>query len=102
MTEPTATTVKTPRRVAEVIRGTDWRRYVIYIGFVVVFVLFAVTLGDSGFLHSNNLLNIVRQTATITVMAVAVTFVISAAEIDLSTGSVAGLSSVVAAMTVAN
>lgn len=84
------------------LRSFDWRRYVIYIGFVVVFLLFAIFLGDSGFLSSNNLLNIFRQTATITVMAVAVTFVIAAAEIDLSVGSVAGLSSVVAAMAVAN
>ncbi len=102
MTERTASAVTPLRGFASAIRSTDWRSYVIYIGFVVVFLLFAVMLGDSGFLSSNNLLNIVRQTATITVMAVAVTFVISAAEIDLSTGSVAGLSSVVAAMTVAN
>lgn len=78
----------------------DWRRYVLYIGFVLIFVVFAVTLGDQGFTSSNNLLNIVRQTATITVMAVAVTFVIGAAEIDLSVGSVAGLSSVIAAMAI--
>ena len=42
----------------------DWRRYVIYIGFAVVFLFFAITLGDDGFLTGNNLLNIVRQTAT--------------------------------------
>jgi ribose transport system permease protein len=76
----------------------DWRRYVVYIGFALLFVVFAVTLGDEGFTSSNNLLNIIRQTATISVMAVAVTFVIGAAEIDLSVGSVAGLSSVICAM----
>ena len=43
---------------------------------------------------ANNLLNIVRQTATISVMAVAMTYVIASGEIDLSVGSVAGLSSV--------
>ncbi len=80
------------------LRGVDWRAYVLYIGFVVLFVVFAVTLGDNGFTSSNNLLNIVRQTATISVMAVAVTFVIGAAEIDLSVGAVAGLASVVCAM----
>lgn len=78
----------------------DWRRYVIYIGFVVTFLLFAVTLGDSGFLSSNNLLNILRQTAIITVIAVGMTYVISCAEIDLSVGSVAGLSSVCTAMAI--
>src|SRR5215211_364286 len=76
----------------------DWRRYVIYIGFVVIFLLFAVTLGDSGFLSTNNLLNILRQTAIITVIAVGMTYVISCAEIDLSVGLVAGLSSVCTAM----
>jgi ribose transport system permease protein len=76
----------------------DIRQNILYVGFVVVFVVFAVTLGDQGFTSSNNLLNIIRQTATISVMAVAVTFVIGAAEIDLSVGAVAGLASVICAM----
>jgi len=80
----------------------DWRRYVIYIGFAVVFLFFAITLGDDGFLTGNNLLNIVRQTATITIIAVGMTYVIAAAQIDLSVGATAGLASVVTAMTIAN
>jgi ribose transport system permease protein len=76
----------------------DVRKNILYIGFVVLFAVFAITLGDQGFTSSNNLLNIIRQTATISVMAVAVTFVIGAAEIDLSVGSVAGLASVICAM----
>jgi ribose transport system permease protein len=91
---PSRTTAGRRGRLAEV----DWHRYVIYIGFVVVFLFFAVLLRDQGFLSANNLLNILRQTATITVIAVAMTFVIACAEIDLSVGSVAGLSSVVAAI----
>src|ERR671927_919119 len=104
MTHNTTTTATTGevapvgRRGLGRIRELDWHRYVIYIGFVVVFLFFAVLLGDQGFLSANNLLNILRQTATITVIAVAMTFVIACAEIDLSVGSVAGLSSVVAAM----
>ncbi|HEV7956309.1 MAG: transporter permease [Microbacteriaceae bacterium] len=82
------------------VRRVDWRQNVIYVGFVVVFIFFALTLGDSGFTSPNNLLNIVRQTASISVMAVAMTYVIATAEIDLSIGSVAGLSSVVAAMAI--
>jgi ribose transport system permease protein len=82
------------------LREFDWRQYVLYIGFVALFLVFAATLSDDGFLTSDNLLNIVRQTATISVMAVAVTFVIGAAEIDLSVGAVAGLSSVVCAMAI--
>lgn len=80
----------------------DWRKYIVFIAFVVVFGIFSATLYDSGFLSFNNVLNIVRQSAIIAVMAVAVTFVISAAEIDLSVGSVAGLSSVTSALAVSN
>jgi ribose transport system permease protein len=86
----------------DTLRGIDWHRYVIYIGFAVVFLFFAILLGDQGFLSPNNLLNIFRQTATVTILAVAMTFVIASAEIDLSVGSVAGLSSVCAAMAVSN
>jgi ribose transport system permease protein len=90
------------RSLTGLLRGLDWRRYIIYIGFVVVFVVFAVTLGDRGFVSSNNLLNIFRQAATISIIAVGVTFVISCAEIDLSVGSVAGLASVCTAMAISN
>jgi len=80
----------------------DWRQYVVYGGFIIVFLVFSISLYSSGFLTLNNLLNIVRQTATITVMAVAMTFVIAAGEIDLSVGSLAGLSSVITAMAVSH
>jgi ribose transport system permease protein len=79
----------------------NWRQNIIYIGFVVIFIVFAVTLADKGFLNPNNLLNIVRQTAMIAVMAIAMTFVLSAGEIDLSVGAVAGLTTVTVAMAIA-
>ena len=78
----------------------DWRQYVVYIGFVVLLLFFSIVLSGSGFLNPTNLVNIVRQTAIIAVMAVAMTFVITAAEIDLSIGSLAGLASVVAALSI--
>lgn len=78
----------------------NWRQNIIYIGFVIIFIVFAVTLSDSGFLNPNNLLDIIRQTAMIAIMAVAMTFVLSAGEIDLSIGAVAGLASVTAAMAI--
>lgn len=86
--------------IRQTLARLDWRDFAIYIGFGAVFLLFAVFLRDDGFLTANNLLNIGRQTAIIAVMAVAGTFVIAAAQIDLSMGSVAGLSSVVVAMTI--
>ena len=79
----------------------NWRQNIIYIGFVVIFVIFALTLSHKGFLNPTNLLNIIRQTAMIAVMAVAMTFVLASGEIDLSIGAVAGLTTVTVAMTIA-
>ncbi|HEY1722999.1 MAG TPA: ABC transporter permease [Magnetospirillaceae bacterium] len=79
---------------------SSWRQKIIYIGFVCIFAVFAATLSDQGFLDPNNLLNIFRQTAMISVMAVAMTFVLAAGEIDLSVGALAGFSSVVTAMAI--
>jgi ribose transport system permease protein len=73
------------------------QRYVVYVAFLLIFVFFAVTLRDEGFLSQTNLLNIVRQTTPVTVMAVAVVFVLSAREIDLSLGAVVALSALVTA-----
>ena len=75
-----------------------WRQNIIYLGFVVIFLFFAATLHDRGFPEPNNILNITRQTAMIAVMTVAMTLVLSAGEIDLSIGAVAGLSSVTTAL----
>lgn len=80
--------------------AASWRQNIIYLGFVGIFIFFAVTLGNKGFLDTTNLLNIVRQTAMISVMAVAMTYVLAAGEIDLSVGAVAGLASVTTALAI--
>src|SRR5919206_1092763 len=96
-----AISVPTSRaRVIGAVKAFDWRQYIIYIAFAIVFLYFAATLHGSGFLTSTNLLNILRATATISVMAVAMTFVIGAAQIALSAGATAGLASVTTAMTI--
>jgi ribose transport system permease protein len=79
------------------LREVEPRRFVVYVVFLLIFVFFAATLHDDGFLSHTNLLNIVRQTTPITVMAVAVVFVLSAGEIDLSLGAVVALSALVTA-----
>jgi ribose transport system permease protein len=71
--------------------------FVACIAFVVLFVFLAVTLHDDGFLTRTNLLNIVRQTTPVTVMAIATVFVLSAGEIDLSLTAVVALSALVTA-----
>jgi ribose transport system permease protein len=90
----------TRTRLVEAAKSFDWRQYIIYVAFALVFLYFAITLHGSGFLTSTNLLNILRATATISIMAVAMTFVIGAAQIDLSVGAVAGLASVTTAMSI--
>ncbi|WP_313543681.1 ABC transporter permease [Leifsonia aquatica] len=84
--------------VVERLRRTDWRQYVVYIGFVVVFAYFAVTQG-ANFLNATTLVNIVTQATPITVMAVGAVFVLSLGQIDLSIGSVVALAALAAAVT---
>lgn len=79
------------------IRRIPWSNYVVYIGFVLIFLFFAITQTQY-FLTPNNLLNIVIQCAPVAVMAVGMVFVLSAAEIDLSIGSVVALSALTAAV----
>jgi ribose transport system permease protein len=73
-------------------------RDVVYLAFLAILVAFAIILRDTGFLTWSNLTNIVRQTTPITVMAVGLTFTLSAGEIDLSIGSVVAVSSLTAAV----
>jgi ribose transport system permease protein len=91
-------TAKPTRRRREALGRFDWRGNIIYIGFVIVFVAFSLTLNGQGFLTPLNLLNVFRQTAIISIMAVAMTFVIGSGNIDLSVGALAGLSSVMTAL----
>jgi ribose transport system permease protein len=84
-------------REAKALRAVESRRYVVNVAFLLIYVFFAVTLHDDGFFSQTNLLNIVRQTTPVTVMAVAVVFVLSAGEIDLSLGAVVALSALVTA-----
>jgi ribose transport system permease protein len=72
--------------------------YVVYIFFALVLIFFGITIGDSGFLSVTNLFNIARTTAMVTIMAVAMTFVISAGELDLSVGSTAALAALIGAL----
>ncbi len=78
-------------------QGAGLRPYVVYVAAALIFGLFAVALRDDGFLTASNLLNIGRQAAPIAVMAVGMTFALASSEIDLSVGSIAALSSLVAA-----
>ena len=90
--------------VTAIARGTGPSRWriprgaIVYLGFVLLFVVFAIVLRDSGFLTVDNQLNILRQTAFVSVMAFGTTFALSAGEIDLSIGQVVALSAMVTAV----
>jgi len=64
---------------------------------ILLVIVGAVTAGDN-FMNVNNLLVILRLASVIGVVAIGVTFVITAGGIDLSVGSVLGLSSVLASL----
>lgn len=76
----------------------QWQNYVVYIFFILVLAFFGFTIGDKGFLSVTNLFNIARTTAMVTVIGVAMTFVISAGELDLSVGSTAALAALTCAL----
>jgi ribose transport system permease protein len=90
-------------------QGTKFRRtpaaargepgtYIVYVGFLVIFAGFAFLLKDEGFLTISNLLNIVKETTPVTVMAIGMVFVLSAGEIDVSIGSVVAVAALLAAV----
>jgi simple sugar transport system permease protein/ribose transport system permease protein len=65
--------------------------------FLVLMIVF-LSIARPTFLTSNNVLNMGRQMAQLTVMAVAMTFLITSQELDLSVGSVFGLCSMMMAL----
>lgn len=65
----------------------------ILIGFVIICVI--ISIMNSDFLSMENLLNVLRQVSTITIIAIGMTLVIILAGIDLSVGSIMALSGVV-------
>jgi ribose transport system permease protein len=85
-------------RWAQGLRSLELQNYIVYLGFIVVLGFFAVTLQDTGFLTSDNLMNIVRQTTPISIMAIGMAFALSAGEIDLSIGAVVALAALVTAI----
>lgn len=86
------------RPVRALAQRLELRNYVVYLGFLAILVFFSIALAGEGFLTTDNLMNIVRQTTPITIMAVGMAFALSAGEIDLSIGAVVALSALVTAI----
>lgn len=87
--------------VRSLLARINLQQYVVYVGFLAIFLFFAVVLRDSGFLTQRNLVNIILQTAPATIMAIGLVFVLSAGDIDLSFGSTVAVSALCAAMAMA-
>ena len=75
----------------------DIKQWAIYFIMLGIFIVFAIFLRDRGFLSLVNLMNIFRQTAIISIMAVGFTFMLASGEFDLSIGSTVALSALVGA-----
>src|SRR5437867_8039641 len=76
-----------------------FKRFLPYASLVVLFIF--LSLSSPYFLTVNNLSSVIRQTTVITIMAVGMTVVIASGGIDLSVGSMVGLSGVCGAMFIA-
>ncbi|UGY13412.1 ABC transporter permease [Bradyrhizobium septentrionale] len=72
------------------------RPYMLYIAFVILLVVFS--LSSPWFLSVENFLNIGRQTTLVSIIAVGMTFIIIARQIDLSVASTLALSGMAAAL----
>ena len=79
-------------------KDIQWDKYMVYFIFVAVFIVFAITLGNKGFLNVNNLVNILRQTAVISIIAVAGTFVMAAGQIDLTVGAITAMTAMIVSL----
>ncbi|MFC0528994.1 ABC transporter permease [Phytohabitans kaempferiae] len=88
-----------PAPLPEKSRATAVKNFVGAYGLPIVFLLVVVYLSISAenFLTVTNLVNVVRQSSMVGFLALGLTFVMITAGIDLSVGSIVGLSGVVAA-----
>jgi ribose transport system permease protein len=99
-TAPTSPEVSSNRASAAIrtlLGSAAGRNIGLIIALIVLIIVGAATSGDR-FTNINNVLTIVRLASVTGVLAIGMTFVIIAGGIDLSVGSVLGLSSVVATL----
>jgi ribose/xylose/arabinose/galactoside ABC-type transport system permease subunit len=99
LTAPNVVASSTPsdrrRKILQnLLRGE--RPYMLYIAFVILLVVFS--LSSPWFLSVDNFLNIGRQTTLVSIIAVGMTFIIIARQIDLSVASTLALSGMAAAL----
>jgi ribose transport system permease protein len=94
---PAVSSNKASAAIRGVLGSAAGRNIGLIIALIVLVIVGAATSGDR-FTNINNVLTIVRLASVTGVLAIGMTFVIIAGGIDLSVGSVLGLSSVVATL----
>lgn len=82
-------------KTGKVTASSLFGKYGILFVFIIVCILLAITAPN--FVKPSNLLNVFKQVSLVGIMATGMTFVIIAADIDLSVGSVAALAGVLTA-----
>lgn len=83
----------TLRGFADKVRGGDLGALPVVAGLVVIWTVLQIL--NRGFLSSANLVNLLMESAAVGVIALGIVFVLLVAQIDLSVGSVSGLSSAI-------
>jgi ribose transport system permease protein len=96
-TSPEVSSNRASSAIRTVLGSAAGRNIGLIIALIVLIIVGAATSGDR-FTNINNVLTIVRLASVTGVLAIGMTFVIIAGGIDLSVGSVLGLSSVVATL----
>ena len=95
MTEPPTTT--TLMTLSQKFNWGDFLRKYMIVGVLILFVTALAIMTDGNSIEPVNLVNVIRQVSAIGIIGVGMTFVIITLGIDLSVGSILGLSAVVAA-----
>ncbi len=97
MASPVVTTANKPDKRQQMSHTVSvvFNKYGIFLIFIVMIVV--ASLLSPAFVSTTNLINIVRQMSVVGLIALGVTGIIVSAGIDLSSGSVVGLTAVVAA-----
>lgn len=82
------------------LRSGDLGSVPVVVGLIVIWAVFQIA--NSSFLSSRNLVNLTLQTTSVGVIAIGIVLVLLLGEIDLSVGSVSGLSAAVLGVTFVN
>lgn len=77
------------------LKKVDYRNYGVIIGFI--FLCLVVTIAKPEFMSSRNILNLMRQTSVIGIMAAGVTLVIISGNFDISVGYICCFAGVITA-----